>query len=176
MGEDHPLERLELLGRLQPELFCESQPRLLEHLERIHLATAAVEGQHLQVAEPLARGVRRRERLDLAHHLGVATELEQDVDPPLHRLEPQLVEPLDGRLREIVEHEIRQRRAAPERERLRQQRKALPGRSAPRLVEQALEPPRVDRCVGCVQEITRGPGLDRFGAELAPQAEDRVLE
>ena len=65
------------------------------------------------------------ERLELADDVAVSAELEVGVDPLLERDEPQLLEPADLRLREVVERELRERRASPERERADEQLAAL---------------------------------------------------
>ena len=74
-------------------------------------------------------GCSRDERLELADDVAVAAELEVGVDPLLDRDEAQLLEPADLRLRQVVERELGERRAAPERERADEQRAALVRRS-----------------------------------------------
>jgi acyl carrier protein len=52
--EDGSLEALELIVRLEPELLVQQPPPRAVDLERVRLATAAIEGQHQLAAEALA--------------------------------------------------------------------------------------------------------------------------
>ena len=63
-------------------------------------------------------GVLGDQRLELADQVGVAAEREVGLDPFLDRRQAQVLEPSDLCLRERLERELGQRRAAPERERL----------------------------------------------------------
>jgi hypothetical protein len=69
-----------------------------------------------------ASGSRRRmsgqEALELANELGVASELELGVNPPLERYKPQLFEPPALALGEVLEGDFRERRASPCRQRV----------------------------------------------------------
>ena len=71
-------------------------------------------------------------------------ERELGVDPLLERDDPQLVEPRRLEPGELLLVEVGERRAAPERERLAQQRRAPCRLGAARFGEQALEAVRVD--------------------------------
>ncbi len=113
MDEDHPLERAQLLARLEAEL-VEREPRLLVGGERVDLPARAVEREHLQPPQPLACRVLAGEPLELADELGVHAELELRLDPILQRREAELLEPARLGLRERLEGEIRQRGATPE--------------------------------------------------------------
>ena len=62
--EDRLLEPPELRPRLEPQLVGEHAPRLLERLERVGLAAAAVERQHQLPPEPLPEGVVRERRTE----------------------------------------------------------------------------------------------------------------
>ena len=60
--EDRLLEPPKLGPRLEPQLVGEHAPRLLERLERVGLAAAAVERQHQLPPQPLPEGVVRERR------------------------------------------------------------------------------------------------------------------
>ena len=115
--EDPALEGAELRRRLEPEL-VERRARVAVGVERVCLPAGAVQGEHQLAAEPLAMRMRGDERLELAHEGGVPPVLEIGVDPRFEGGEPALVEPRRLRPRERRVRDVRERRAAPERERL----------------------------------------------------------
>ena len=55
--------------------------------------------------------------LELPHHLGMTSERQLRLDQPLQRSDPQVIETADLPLREGLEGELGQGRAAPERQR-----------------------------------------------------------
>ena len=118
LPEDRLLEGLELAARLEPELVGERTARVLVARERIRLTARAVEGEHELGAQPLARGVLADERLELGDQGRVAAERQIGLDALLERQQPELVEPGDLGLRELLVGEVRERRAAPHVERL----------------------------------------------------------
>ena len=71
------------------------------------------------------------EPLELADDVAVAAELEIGLDPLLDRDEPELLEPPDLGLCEVVERELGESRSAPERERLLELLAPLGRRQAP---------------------------------------------
>jgi hypothetical protein len=78
------------------------------------VALAAVQRDHQLAGQLLARGVLLGELAELGDDLGVAAALQVGVDPRFDRREPLLVQPGDLGLRERLEGELRQRRAAAE--------------------------------------------------------------
>ena len=66
MGEDAPLELLQLASRLDPEPFDELRARLSVERERLALAPAAVKGEHQLRARALAERLLVRELLERA--------------------------------------------------------------------------------------------------------------
>ena len=124
LGQDGPLEPLELRPGLQPELAREQPAAVPVDLQRVALPAAAVEREHRLAAQALAQRIRSDERVELSDELAVATELQQRFDPVLRRREPEIVETADVVTREVLEGELGERRASPERERLVEQ----PGR------------------------------------------------
>src|SRR4051794_7182325 len=118
--DDHPLQAAELAGRLEPVLLEQLQARLLVRAQRVALAAGAVEREHLQLAQPLARRVAADQRLDLAQDRVVPAERELGLQSLLERGDAEVVEARYLALRELFVREIRERRAVPERDRLTQ--------------------------------------------------------
>ena len=100
-------------------------PHVVIRRERIGLTARAIEREHELAREPLAKRVLARRGLELPDELGIRTELELGRDALLERPEPQLLEPVDLGLGELLQLRVRERRAAPERERLAQEPRAL---------------------------------------------------
>ena len=119
-----PLELLQLRRGVEPELVGECEPRGAVDLERLGLPAAAIEREHQLAAQSLAERVGGDQGLELADERRVAAELELGVDPLLERGEAQLVEPRGLEAREVLLVEIGERGAAPEGERLGQERRA----------------------------------------------------
>src|SRR5439155_16610257 len=88
--------------------------------ERLGLPARAVEGEHQEHAQALAPGMLSDQRVQLGYGLGVAAEREVRFEPMLERNQAELFEPADLVAREVLVAELRQRRAAPEAERLAQ--------------------------------------------------------
>jgi hypothetical protein len=80
--EDLPLEALQLLARLDPDL-VERRAQAAVHVERLALPPRAVEREHELRPQALAMRMRGDQRLQLAGHLGVTSELEVGVDSDL---------------------------------------------------------------------------------------------
>ncbi len=90
--------------------------------------------------------------------------------------EPQLLEPPDLGLREVVEREVRERGATPQSERALQQVPPLLGRKPPRIDERALEPTRVELLGRDAEDVAGRLGLEHVGAESLSEAGDGVLK
>ena len=116
--QDGALESLELRPGLEPELPGEQAPAVTVGLERLALSTAAVEGQHRLPAQALPQRVRGDEGVELPADLAVTAEAEQRLEPVLRRREPHVIEAADLIACEVLECELGQRRATPDRERL----------------------------------------------------------
>ena len=91
--EDRLLEPPELRPRLEPQLVREHAPRLLEGLERIRLAAAAVERQHQLPPQPLPERVVDERRAERRRELAVLAEREPDLELLLERVDVQRLEP-----------------------------------------------------------------------------------
>ena len=85
---------------LDPELLDQRPARVAVDVERLGLATRAVEREHELAAQALAQRVLGDQRLELADELGVAAERELGVDALLERRHAQLLEARDLRLGE----------------------------------------------------------------------------
>ena len=109
VAQDLRLESLELGAGLDSELVDEAGARVLVHLQRFGLPARAIQREHQLPAERLAKRMLAYERLELTDDVAVPAELEVGVDPLLEGDEPQLLEPPDLRLCEVVERELRER-------------------------------------------------------------------
>ena len=105
------------------------------------------------------------------------TELDVGGDPLLERIEPQLLEPSDLSLRELLARQVGERRTPPERRApsaatppaRRPGRPCAPG-------EERLEADGVDRVGLGGEDVAGSARLDDVGAERPPQLRDGVLE
>ena len=103
---------------LDPELIDEHATPCGEHLERLGLASGAVQGEHQLAAQALAQGMRRNELLELRDDLAVPAEREPRVHVILGGGDALLLEAADRLLRERLVADVRQCRSAPQPERL----------------------------------------------------------
>ena len=138
------LELPQLGARLDPEL-VERGPRVAVRLQRLRLPARAVQREHQLAAQPLAMRMLRDQRLQLADELGVPAQRQVGLDPLLERRQPQLLEPAALDPRERLLAELRQRRAAPQRQRLAQQPRRTLGVGVARLGDEPLEARQVDQ-------------------------------
>ena len=121
--------------------------------ERLGAAVAAGEREHQLASQPLTRRVLGDERRELADELGMTAERELGVDSVLERCEAQLLEPRACGLGEALVGEVRERRAAPERERLAQLRRRVRECGLSRVPQQRLEPVEVDLILLDLEQI-----------------------
>ena len=125
--EDRPLEVTADPAGLDPELLDERAAGVPVGLQRVGLPAGAVERQHQLPARPLAQRVLGDERLELRDQLGVAAEREIGLDPVLEAARRSSSSRAISDLGERLEGEVRERRPAPERERLRKPRRRARG-------------------------------------------------
>ena len=148
LREYRPFELAQPLARLDPQLLDQRPAGVLVGLQRIGLAVRAVEGQHQLRPQTLPIGVLCDQRLQLPHHLGMTTKRQLRLDQLLERRDAQIIEPGDLALRERLVGELRQRRAAPQRQRLHERRngalRAAAGQLAAPLGNEPLEAVRVE--------------------------------
>ena len=127
LGQNGALEPLELRPGLEPELAGEQPAAVAVDLQRVALPATAIEREHRLATQALAQRIRGDERVELSDELAVATELQERFDPVFRRREPEIVETADLVTREVLEGELGERRASPERERLVEQPCGLGG-------------------------------------------------
>ena len=108
------------------------------------------------------------EGFELGDDISMSAELEVRVDPFAEDDEPELFEPSNLCLREVVEREVRERRPSPERKRARQPVAPLRSGQAPCIRQLLLERARVDVHAFGTKEISRRPRLEDVGAECSP--------
>ena len=118
LREHRALELLQLATGLEPEVLHQRPPGVAERVERLGLAAGSVEREHQLRVEPLAVRVLGDQRLQLAGHGDVLTQLELDLDALLDGGQLQLGEPAGLGRGEAPQRDVRERRAAEEGERL----------------------------------------------------------
>ena len=174
------LELAQSLAGLEAELVAQIRPRLAERLERIRLPARAVESEHQLLAPPFARRLGRDECCDLAHEVSGVSGCERRVDPLLLRQEAELHELGDLAASELVECDVRIRRAAPQPKRLvdaHRRARRLGRCEVGGFGDQAPEPNRIDRSSVDVEHVAgRLVANRRVGSERAAEAGDRHLE
>jgi hypothetical protein len=161
----------ELRPGVHPQLRGERAPTPLVEVEGVGLPAVAVHGEHREGPQPLPQRVGGNEGVELAGEAGRAAGPQEGLGAVLRGREPRLLEAADLVLGELVVGHLRQRRSAPQRERL-VERRGGPGVVA--LVEavaavrgEAGEAGRVDRVVGGLEDVARGPGDDGPGDHAA---------
>ena len=143
LGQNRPLEPLELGPRAQAELRVERPHRLPVGIERVALPPCPIESEHELPAQPLPQRVPRHQGLELGHQLAVTSGQEIRLDAILERRGVQPLQPHHLGLRERLEREPGERRAAPLRKRGAQATRGALGQPRgerpPALVAQRLE-------------------------------------
>ena len=99
------------------------------------MSPGAIQREHQQLARALAERMLADEGLELGDDVRAAPEVDVGRNPLLDRDEAKLLEPARLGLRPVLEGELGERRAAPEVERLREQRPALLGGGGSRVRE-----------------------------------------
>jgi hypothetical protein len=120
--------------------------------------------------------MRADERVELPDDVTVSAELEIRLDPLLDGDHAQLLEPAGLGLRELLEREVGESRATPERQGLLEQLAPIAGRSAASGAKELLEAVRIDPLRIDPEEVTGSARLENVLAQLSPQARDRVLK
>ena len=157
--EDPLLEPAELLAGFEPELLDERRACVLVRRQRLGLAARPVERQHQLPGEALAQRVGPGDRGELSGELGVAAGGELVLETAFEGGQAKLLEPSDLGLGEVLEREVGERLAPPQRERLRM----------PILREQLAEAVQVQLAGAHAQDVTRGPRLQPAGPEQPAQ-------
>ena len=182
LGEDCAFEPAQSLAGLDAQLVDQRPARVLVGLQRVSLPVRAIEGQHQLRPQPLAVGMLVDERFQLTDELAMAAERELRLDQLFQCRDPQVVEPRDVALRERLVGEIREGRAAPQRERVLEQRERALGPTGPQrrpaLAGESLEPVRIEAAWLELELVAMRPRDDRAvgGAERLPQPRDMGLQ
>jgi hypothetical protein len=194
LTEDPQLERPQRGARLESELRIESLAHVAENVERLGLASAAIEREHQLAAEAFAEGMLGGQGSQLADELGVSSELEVGVNALLERGQAKLFEScrLDGR--EGLGRDARKRWSAPEREGVGEHARTLRRLELRGLSDEVLEAVEVelsgidaDRIAGCAacnpvaeylaqpQDVVLQSGLRQLRAACRPQLVDQAV-
>ena len=143
----------QLRAGLDADLLHQHRARLAVGVKRLRLPAAAVQRQHPLRVQALPQRVLGHQRVELADDLAVPAGGQVTVDRQLERRDAKLVQTADlGRRERLVRH-IRQRRAAPQAQRV--------ARRARR--DELLEAPRIQLAVAEPQLVT-APARDDLGA------------
>ena len=122
LAQDRRLELAEPGRRLHPEPVHERAACGAVGGERVRLAARVVERGHLQAAQALVERVLRDQRVELARDVRVAAARQLRLEAVTEAGEAQLLEPRDLGLGEARAAHVRERGAAPEPQRVAQDR------------------------------------------------------
>ena len=176
LAKDRPLELLKRRARLDSELVDERPARVLIDGEGLGLPARPVQRGHQTHPQVLAERVLGDECLELCDQLVVAPEREVGIDSQLDRRQPDLLEPGDRGLREVLVGKVRERRAPPERERVAQPCRRLRGptaaEQAPALVHQPLEAMEIQVVGLDPEDVAGGPGLQHVLRKRLAESRD----
>ena len=114
--QDLLLQPTQLRGRVEAELFPDQGPMPFDGPERIGLSARSVQGQDLQVHQPLSQRELDGEPLQLANDVAMAQGVQVGVDAIFDRLEPELLESAGLRLGEVLVGHVFEGRAPPQAE------------------------------------------------------------
>jgi hypothetical protein len=115
--EDRLLEPPEVGAGLERQLVREHAPRLVERLEGVGLAAAAVQREHQLPPEPLAERVLLERRANRGDDLAMLSDCERGLELLFESVDAKRLEPPRLRAEPWSFREPVQRRAAPERQR-----------------------------------------------------------
>ena len=181
LGEDLLLQETQLGPGLDPDLLGERPVGLAVSLQGLGLSPGAIEGEHALGVKALAQGLLRDQRLESGEHLVVAPGGELGVDRELECPQMKLFEAADLGGGKGLGGDIGERGAAPELER-GAGRAVRPGtrRLAGGLLDQVLEPQRVDRLLRHLELVAATAGEDDglcvVGGQCLAQPRDVELD
>ena len=162
------MQQPELGTGINAKLLGHDPPHVLVGGEGVGLAATAVQAQHQLRMELFLQGMSRDQLAQFGHDLAVPPQAQVGVDPRDQRLQPLVFQ--SGYLtvaQQLCGH-VGEGLAAPQRERLAQQRGSLPpgsglgGRMAAR--SEHAELADVELAVVDLDQVTRRPRLDQVGA------------
>ena len=174
--QDLRLEPPESLSRLEPELVDEESAAALVRVERVGLASRAVQREHELRAQAFSQGVGLDELLEVGDELRVAADGKLGIESILERRQAKLLEPRDLGLGECLVGEILQRRPAPERqsfaERVRGLREVPRGKQAATFCAKRVEAIEIDLPGGDPQEVAAAMRDEDLRIERLPKIRD----
>ena len=121
LAQDRVVQLAQRGSGLDADLLDERGSRLPVGLQRLRLASRAVQREHPLRLQPFAQRVAGDEHLELCEDLAMAARRQVAVDRTFGRGQVQLLEPADLAGRERLPRDVGQRRPAPQRERLARQ-------------------------------------------------------
>ena len=133
LGQDGGLEFLQCPAWVDAQLLSKRLADPPIGLQRLGLPTRAVQAEQELLVQLLTQRLPRDQRLQLPDQLGVPPEGQIGLNPGLQDGEPLLLEPGALGLRERLVGELRQRRAAPQLQRLAELGRGESRRRAERL-------------------------------------------
>jgi hypothetical protein len=153
LAQDRLVQAPQLRARLHADLLHEHRPRLAVCVECLRLPAAAIQRPHPLRVQPLPQRILGHQRVELAGDLTVPSRGQVAIDRQLERRDPKLVQAADLRRRERLVRHIRERRTAPQAQRV--------ARRARR--NELLEAPRIQLTVAQPQLVT-APARDDLRA------------
>ncbi len=145
---------MELLQRrtgIHAELLAEDPPSPVERQQGVSLPARPIQGEHEQGPEPLPKREPGDQRLQLAHHLEVATDLQVGIQSEPERTQAEFLQPSDLGLGEGDVGQVLERGPLEQRERLAKvlsPGQPVPGgERRPRPVEEGVESLQVELAV-----------------------------
>ena len=176
LAEDGALERSQLLARVETEALGEERARAVVRRERLRLALGVVEREHQLAPQALAERLLGNETLQLGDERSVTAERQLRIDSLLEGDEPKLVQPASLVRDDATVANVRERRAAPQRECGSQAIRREPGSAARECVApfavEPFEPPRVDHLSLDVEHVAGRPCEERVLTERRAQPRD----
>jgi hypothetical protein len=166
-------------GRVDPEVAGQPPAEPVEHRQRVGPAPAAVQGHHEERLRSLAERLLRGQRLQVGHHLEVATLVEQALEALLDGADAQLGQAagLDAGVVDLGQLVVGG--PPPPAERFGEAVRRGLGVACPQrrgVVHDRLEAGRVDPFGPQVEPVPRGCRADRAVREQLPQPEHVGLE
>ena len=179
LAQDRLLELAQLPSRLDSEPVDEGAAGVLIRGQCLRLSPRSVQGQHELAAQALAQRMLGDQRLELAHH-AAAAQRQVGLDAIAHRIEPALLQPRDLGLRKRRKRQVRQGRAAPQRQRLAEALAGRRGRALRKLrttlADQALEAVQVQGVGLDPEDIAGRPGDEQTAVRIEQLAQRRDIE
>jgi hypothetical protein len=180
LAHDRLVEGAQPLPRFDPELLGQRAPARLVDVERLRLATRAIQREHQLPACALAQRLARDQVAQRSDRVGIVAQGELGLEPLLLHRHAQLAQRRERLQCERCVDEVRERIAAPQRGGLLEHRGGTGGvavgEPAPRLLERALAAGGVDRLRGDIEEVAGCAREDRVLAQHATKLRDVSLQ